>query len=129
MMEKRLNLETAYVRILIGLNMLDCVFPCRIDGHSFNIRIEEVKYLETKFQLHHSWESDPDSYSSSPAAWDFDDHDSIVACLGEQPIPEAGVERSLRVESIASVLSTHVGSVKDLKRQRVIIMQARNRYP
>lgn len=49
--ESRRKLDEAYVRILTGLNSLDGILACKIDGESFNVRIEEVHFMEKELNL------------------------------------------------------------------------------
>lgn len=59
--ESRRKIDVAYVRILIGLNSVEETFMCKIDGQSFNVRIEEICCAENELSLKRGWESDSDS--------------------------------------------------------------------
>lgn len=48
--ESRTRLVAAFVRILTGLHSLDRVKSVKVDGESFNIRMEEVGSMENEFQ-------------------------------------------------------------------------------
>lgn len=49
--ESRQKLDAAYVQILTRLSSLEGVLSCKIDGRSFNIRIEEIRGVDKEMRI------------------------------------------------------------------------------
>lgn len=56
--ESRQKLDVTYVRVITGLNSIDGIMAFKIDGESFNIRVEEVRCMEKEVHLQQCWETD-----------------------------------------------------------------------
>lgn len=92
--ESQRKLDAAYIRILTGLNTLDEVWTCKIDGMSFHIRIEEIRCMEKELHLQQCWETESEYDLTSSKEGDNEDAESVEARLGMLPVKEVKTCRS-----------------------------------
>lgn len=118
------RLDEAYVKVSTGLASIDRIMQCNIDGASFQIRVEEIRCMESinHLKIMEDSASETDSDTSEEREWsggapapammgtcsDFDDDDvesvqgGLADCSSPQPIsrmaatPPSGNERLAR---------------------------------
>lgn len=113
--ESRWNLDTAYVRILTGLSSLEGVLACKINGRSFNIRVEEMCKAESEFQSIQLYESESEAGSGLWGGSKHEDLESIEAHVGDWHPPAKTVEKSAQGATGASVPAMHANPVVDFE--------------
>lgn len=108
--ESKRKLDVAYVRVLTGLNSLDGILACRIDGDFFNIKIEEVKCNDQVKKLQHGYNSESELESSWSEGRDCSDLDSVHARWSTAPAVELAAGMVATGANDASFSSKHAGN-------------------
>lgn len=111
--ELRRTLDVAYVRIITGLCSLDWVMNCKVDGKSFNIRVEEMRSSEKVPQFQQCGDSDSEVESGFSGESENDDRESMKDCTCEWRPPAMVVEKSGKKGMVVSASPTHVGRAAD----------------
>lgn len=75
------KLYEAYIQIYTGLTSVDRIISCRINGASFQVKIEEIKCMDKEFHLRRSEKGDSDEETTCVAEGDEWDAASIEAVL------------------------------------------------
>lgn len=78
------------MRIITRLNSANNILSCKINGESFNIRIEEVCCMEKEVPLQRNWEIDSDSVEGFLKKMVSVVPDSIAECRGTSSSPALG---------------------------------------
>lgn len=104
---ERRNLDAAYVRILTGLNSVNGILTCKINGETHNIRIDEMCCMDNVVPTQRCWETDSDSVDGLLGDMDSLVADSFAEYKGWPPVTEQIVGGNLQGTGDASFPAPH----------------------
>lgn len=96
MTKQRRRLDEAFVRVSVGLNTVDTIVKCRINGAEFKIKIEEINCMDEEANLKQMGDEDTSSDSEGSEIGDcIDEASSVEAMDFHSPSVASGDETAV----------------------------------